>query len=254
MDWSQVTALTIPEGSVKQVAVNGVVLWKNRGYTQLEYIESTGTQWIDTEYVMTSGHFSTFNGNIMWTQSNGTANFFYGYRSVNSAEYRGNMRTFFVYGQSAGGPAGRLAIRYGVQVDNSSSTISQNKKYNISFDGTNLKVDGETFIYLSNTYTPAVYRNMYLFYCNCTGYYSADVAKFSGRIYNWQIFEDGVLVRDFIPAMRNSDGEVGLYDTVSKQFFTNAGTGEFIAGLPNDYTQLENDSDSYIKTGVHKEI
>ena len=29
--------------------------------------------------------------------------------------------------------------------------------------------------------------------------------------------------------MRNSDGEVGMYDTVTKQFFTNAGTGKFIA-------------------------
>ena len=52
MDWSQVTSLTIPEGSVKQVSVNGVVLWKKgpspSDYTQLEYIESTGTQWIDT--------------------------------------------------------------------------------------------------------------------------------------------------------------------------------------------------------------
>ena len=50
MDWSQVKDLTIPEGSVKQVSVNSVVLWKKgllpSGYTQLEYIESTGTQYI----------------------------------------------------------------------------------------------------------------------------------------------------------------------------------------------------------------
>ena len=30
--------------------------------------------------------------------------------------------------------------------------------------------------------------------------------------------------------MRNSDGVLGMYDTVSQQFFTNAGTGTFIAG------------------------
>ena len=52
MDWSQVTALTIPEGNVEQVSANGVVLWRKSllpsGYTQLEYIESTGTQDIDT--------------------------------------------------------------------------------------------------------------------------------------------------------------------------------------------------------------
>ena len=49
MDWSQVTALTIPEGNVKQVSVNGVVLWKKGLLPRfVEYIESTGTQFINT--------------------------------------------------------------------------------------------------------------------------------------------------------------------------------------------------------------
>ena len=40
MDWAQVTDLTIPEGNVKQISVNGVVIWKKvlppNDYTQLE--------------------------------------------------------------------------------------------------------------------------------------------------------------------------------------------------------------------------
>lgn len=44
MDWTQVTALTIPEGNVKQISVNGVVIWKKvlspNDYTQLEYIQN----------------------------------------------------------------------------------------------------------------------------------------------------------------------------------------------------------------------
>ena len=40
MDWTQVTDLTIPEGNVKQISVNGVVIWKKvlslNDYTQLE--------------------------------------------------------------------------------------------------------------------------------------------------------------------------------------------------------------------------
>ena len=40
MDWAQVTDLTIPEGNVKQISVNGVVIWKkvlsSNDYTQLE--------------------------------------------------------------------------------------------------------------------------------------------------------------------------------------------------------------------------
>ena len=44
MDWAQVTDLTIPEGNVKQISVNGVVIWKKvlspNDYTQLEYTQN----------------------------------------------------------------------------------------------------------------------------------------------------------------------------------------------------------------------
>ena len=53
---------------------------------------------------------------------------------------------------------------------------------------------------------------------------------FTGRIYYLQITDGMNTVRNFIPARRNSDGVLGMYDTVSNTFFTNAGTGEFIAG------------------------
>lgn len=43
-----------------------------------------------------------------------------------------------------------------------------------------------------------------------------------------QIYDNEVLVRDFIPVLRNSDNKPGLLDRVNNQFYTNAGTGEFI--------------------------
>lgn len=42
----------------------------------------------------------------------------------------------------------------------------------------------------------------------------------------------GFLIYDFIPCYRKSDNVAGMYDLVSEQFFTNVGTGEFIVG-PN---------------------
>ena len=52
MDWAQVTDLTIPEGNVKQISVNGVVIWKKvllpNEYTQLEYIQNDSDSYIKT--------------------------------------------------------------------------------------------------------------------------------------------------------------------------------------------------------------
>ena len=60
------------------------------------------------------------------------------------------------------------------------------------------------------------------------GSYNGDAIA-QGKIYSLKITINGV-VSNFIPAQRNSDGELGMYDTVSGTFFTNAGTGTFIAG------------------------
>lgn len=51
----------------------------------------------------------------------------------------------------------------------------------------------------------------------------------SGKVYYLQIYKDGMLVRNMLPYMHPS-GMVGMYDTVSKVFYSNVGTGELIAG------------------------
>lgn len=51
----------------------------------------------------------------------------------------------------------------------------------------------------------------------------------SGKIYYFKVWQNDILVLDLIPA-KNSSNVVGMYDLVSGQFFTNEGTGDFIAG------------------------
>ena len=50
-------------------------------------------------------------------------------------------------------------------------------------------------------------------------------------IYYCRVYDgNDVLLRNYIPVRRNSDNVLGMYDTVTHTFFTNAGTGTFIAG------------------------
>ncbi len=42
---------------------------------------------------------------------------------------------------------------------------------------------------------------------------------------------DGTPIRDFVPCYRVSDGVVGVFDTIGKTFYENAGTGEFGRGF-----------------------
>ena len=54
--------------------------------------------------------------------------------------------------------------------------------------------------------------------------------SFASRFYYVKL-DNGTTRRDFIPARRDSDNELGMYDIITNTFFTNAaGTGEFIGG------------------------
>lgn len=49
-----------------------------------------------------------------------------------------------------------------------------------------------------------------------------------GRISEFTITNNGTTKLHLIPCIRKSDSKPGMYDIVSKTFYTNAGTGEFI--------------------------
>lgn len=60
---------------------------------------------------------------------------------------------------------------------------------------------------------------------------------FRGRVYNFLAYDylndsNGQCVADFSPCYRKSDNVAGFWDRISRQFYTNAGTGSFVVG-PN---------------------
>ena len=59
---------------------------------------------------------------------------------------------------------------------------------------------------------------------------NAPYANALARIYAFQIWDDTGLTFNCIPAQRKSDGVIGMYETVTRTFLTNAGTGEFLGG------------------------
>lgn len=55
-----------------------------------------------------------------------------------------------------------------------------------------------------------------------------DISGVYGKLYCCKIWQDGLLVRDFIPVRKGTVGD--LYDRVSGKLFGNAGTGDFVIG------------------------
>lgn len=62
----------------------------------------------------------------------------------------------------------------------------------------------------------------------------SDVTPAKMKLYSFKIYEGDELVLDLIPVKRNSDNVVCAYDTVSETYFTNEGTGVFTAGAEKE--------------------
>lgn len=55
--------------------------------------------------------------------------------------------------------------------------------------------------------------------------------RVSAKIFNFKLWDNDVLKRNFIPVKRNADNKPGMYDLVTDNFYSNAsGTGDFTIG------------------------
>lgn len=77
-------------------------------------------------------------------------------------------------------------------------------------------------------------KNLYIFRPNefdITGkIFTVPMQLFEFSIYDSKDDITGVLIADFIPVRRKSDGKVGLFETKSQTFYTSAGSSQFTAG------------------------
>ena len=188
------------------------------GYTRLEYIESTGTQYIDTGFIPNQ---DTRIDIVATPTSVAEAADGSGFIPYGAGEGH-NSRAFECYtatGQYEFNYAGQYQF-CGSPVVNKKVTISHNK------GEVSLSVEGELTYSLSFTYaTFTAPYSMILF-----GIHRSNVLRGLMKLYSCQIYDNGTLIRDFIPCMSNT-GVIGLYDSVGKKFYENKGSGNFTANI-----------------------
>lgn len=165
------------------------------GYTQLNYIQSTGTQCIDTGLVCNQSDNYKIELDC----------------DLTSSAYYAGANGYLQYQASiAGGARSNLMITYANKVETITVNGAVKKTDDWSnFSDTNVKI-GILRLGAANN-----------------GWYSSNIQ--SGKIYSCKIYKNGVLVRDYVPCKTPSN-EIGLYDLATKEFYGNAGTGAFIGG------------------------
>ena len=198
------------------VAVEPVLKGDSRlpsGYTQLEYIESSGTQCINTGFKPNQNARLVMDATLLST----TSAYLYGCRGGASENYNNRFGILYngSYMRSDFGTGNGLTF---------SAAITANERYVFDQNKNVCKIGAETV-----TNSEEVFTSLYpilMFGVNEGGVNSY---LCSMRLYSCRIYDNGTLVRNLIPA-KDSSGTIGLYDTVNSALYGNSGTGTFAAG------------------------
>ena len=75
------------------------------------------------------------------------------------------------------------------------------------------------------------YNSLYIF-ARSQAFTTDPSGCFKGKIYHMKAIQwnNQTVIRDMYPCIRKSDNKPGMYDIITNQFFINSGTGEFITG------------------------
>ena len=188
-------------------------------YVFVEYIESTGTQWIDTGIIANGDTKVDLDFQIVTI----TASFMFGSRvsGVNKA-YTFNIGNMANGGEFVSGYGNASSPR--AEADTKRHTVMKNHRTTY-FDGSlKYQASKQSFTTPGSLELFACYNN------GAKGYLPAQMRLYSCTLYDGVTEGERTLLRDFIPCYRKADRVGGLYDTVSGEFFENAGTGEFLIG------------------------
>lgn len=209
---------------------------KVEGYRQLLYIESDGNQYIDTGVIpnINTGFEVDFNCSDPVIASNSAQIFNAGGRGTTphyavSMYKSGNN----VIGDITIGDSGNISA-------NITSGVRQYIRYIV--DGSNkIKcADGSTATITVSTVN--VSNSIYIFAMhegnNAT-------RRATMQFYGLKLYNGTELIHNYVPMLRLSDDEVGVYDVVENIFYTNSGTGMFAYSTNNTiakFSQLIIDS------------
>lgn len=196
--------------------------WLPDAYQEVEYIESTWTQYINTwfQYTQTTWKVEAkFIPTVLWGD----------YPTYRLAwAYNGSDRSFIMYN-------GVNPAYIGIWWNDYSTSIamSANTLYEVAAEITTPWTVNYTLNWntanISYTWSLATSRD-YLLFCNNEDWTPWNYGQY--KLFYYKMYEAGTLVRDFVPCYRKSDNAAWLYDLVEWVFYTNQGTGDFIIPSP----------------------
>lgn len=226
-------------------------------YTQVDYIETDGGQYIDTGVLASDyagGITYGMSANVSQVLSTDNHNWFFG--ALSDGKRSGNLTywgggNFRLY---AGGSD--VLLQHSIDIAGIDIDIEVSANSNSPAEAAGAVNNNSMTRQNDGTATTMPEANIYLLRCNG----ASSGSWFCGKLYSFTMnAADGSAIRNFVPVYRNTDNVIGLYDTVENKFYENAGSGSFAidssdeSNVMDGYQQvnyIQADGNQYIDTGV----
>lgn len=182
--------------------------WKATNVNYLEYIETDGTQYIDTGFKPNNDTTILSEFDIINTSCH-----VFGARN----SYLSKAFALFWLSESS------LSVQMGDQTY-PGGTFTMAGRHEVEMTSTTLTIDDV----ITATYNPLQFQceqNAWLM--SCYGSSASEYAK--GKLYHAALYDGPTMIRDYYPS-KDPDGVACLYDQVNREYVYNAGTGLFVAG------------------------
>ena len=185
-------------------------------YRPVEYLESSGTQYIDT--LVSGGGSTTYPAYVLDFMPLDSTRTYQQYlcgveqpSSIPKVYREGKSRPLALYSGT------------GFYPTNAQNVYSFGVRYVVSASDAGITIDGSVVSFPAVSGGGWGSMTWYIF-----SSHKESTLKSNMRLYGLKMYTDGQMIRDYIPCVRLRDSKPGLYDMVNNQFFTNSGTGDFI--------------------------
>ena len=191
-------------------------------YQEVEYLESTGTEYIKTGIECTSDLAVDF---AFATKTIENKAFCGGINLINAPVYfrhhcSPDVATYTPFYWCQNDSLNNAAVEYG---------IMSGKKYEVSINpqtGTaKINATNRSFSPVRSGLTTGKDYGIFARIASDNSIQSRPVI-----IYYFKFYRNNVLIGNFVPCYRKADSKPGMYDLVTRNFYVNQGTGEFLYG------------------------
>jgi len=216
---NEAPAVYLGSDGVEAIYLGSEKVWPSGGeYTPIDWIGANGTQYIDTGYTPQSSStkveiYANVIGGGAYKRLISCGSFGIG-TYWSSVAYLYGLEIYLSYGQTFA----RIG-EFSPSQDEPIFLITAQ----LSPSGSSMSAKGQSTT--ASGADASAGASSYCIFADASG--GSAQYFISAKVASCKIYDNGTLVRDLVPMIRNFDSKPGLLDNVTQQFYTNAGTGEF---------------------------